>query len=219
MSENHMRNWDLADAILEKLYEYRPNRILFDDLRKRLPQFINTSEEELVAALKGLADAGLADVARIPSGFQGKWGAVVNAGISSQGEREVAELRAVERYSGLQFQGWSEQLYGDLDVAGANLREEYAHKGLLASSCYYRAAASLILDRLRGLEDAFFTRYICVVQDRTAEGVSGLRGRWLRGKIDSTWKTELDRAKLNASRLCQVAGAFPPTSTDPKSQS
>jgi hypothetical protein len=121
----------------------------------------------------------------------------------------VAELRAVEAYSDLRFQDWSERLYADLDRVGANLREEYGHKGLGASSCYYRAAASLILDRLRGLEDAFATSYLRVVQERTVDGISGLRERWLRRKIETIWKTEVERAKRNILKLCEVWGRSP----------
>jgi hypothetical protein len=209
MPEYHFQNSDLADAILEDLYGCRPNRVLFDDLKKRLPEFINAPEEEWIDALKGLSEAGLADVAPIASGFQGEWRAVINAGISSRGEQEVAELRAVETYSDLRFQDWSEQLYANLDRTGANLGEEFAHKGLLASSSYYRAAVRLILDRLGTFEDAVVTTYLRVVQERTAEGVTGIRERWLRKRILATWKTEVERAERNASHLCEISGVSP----------
>jgi len=205
-THTQMPNWDLADAILERLYDSRPQRVLFDDLRKGLPQFSDVQDRDWIEALKALSEAGLAEVGRISSGFQGNWGVVVNAGISSQGSQQIAELRTAEDYGNLLFQAWSEQLYADLDLIGANLREEYNVRGLLRSSCCYRAAVRLILDRLRALEEAFVTSYLCVVQERTGEGVSGLRERWLRRKADSTWEAELKRAKLNASRLCQVSG-------------
>ena len=179
-----MQNWDLADAILEELNSCGSDRVLFDDLRDRLPRFTDVPEEHWNAALKRLSDSGLADVGRIPAGFEGKWDAVVNAGISNKGQREVAQLRTVETYGDLKFRDWSEQLYSDLDRVGASLREEYAHKGALASSSYYRAAVKWVLERLQGFEDAFVTSYLRVVQERTTEGVSGLRERWLRRKIE-----------------------------------
>lgn len=205
MAENQVQNWDIADALLIQLYECRPDKILFDDLKKRLPQFIET-EEEWVGALKGLSDAGLAEVVRAASGIQGKWGAVVSAGITKQGEREVTELRAIEEYSSLRFQDWSERLYADFDREGGNLREKYAQKGLLASSSFYRAATRLVLGRLQTLDDAFMTNYLRTVQERTAEGVGGLRERWLRRKLETTWETQIKRAKGIAAGICEISG-------------
>jgi len=207
--ETAVQNWDLADAVLEQFYQHRPNRVQFDDVRKNLSAFAAIPEEGWNDALKALSDADLAEVGRIPSGYQGRWGAVVNAGISVKGIRELDELRAAEHYGDIQFQDWSDKLYADIDVAGTNLREEFAHQGLLASSSYYRAATRLILNRLRALDNAFVSSYLRTVQERTAEGVSGLRERWLLRKIESVWATEVERAKRNASRLCQISGRLP----------
>ncbi len=179
--------WEMADAILEQLYDNRPDRVLIVELRKGLPQFNDIPEESWIEALKALSDAGLADVGHVASGIEGNWGAVVNAGVSRQGEQEVAEFRAVEAYCGPQYKDWSEPLYENIDRVGANLREDFAFKGLLRSSSYFRAATDLVFDRLRGMEGIFTNCYLRVVQERTALGVCGLRERGLCRKVEYIW--------------------------------
>ena len=201
-----MQRTDFLYEILKELYAGRPNRILFNDLKTRLPQFSVLPDNAWMEALRQISDDGLAEVAYIPSGFEGKWGAVVNAGITGLGAQEIEQIRELEYYGDQLFAEWSATAYEDLARVGADLREQFAYKGCLVSTSFWRAAVDVVFERFKGLEEVFIRSYLRPLGERTKEGLTDFREGWLHGRLEALMDRELRRARDNASRLCDVAG-------------
>lgn len=201
-----MHRTDCSYQVLDQLYACRPDRVLFDELKRRLPQFSALPDSEWIEVLRQLSECGLADVARIPSGSEGRWGVVVNAGISGLGTQEIEQIRALEYYGDQLFAGWSVQAYEDLARVGVDLRGQFAHRGCLGSTSFWRAAVDVVFERFKGFEEAFIRSYLRPLLERTEDGLNDLRQAWLEGKLAVVLDREFRRAKGLASSLCDVAG-------------
>src|SRR5437879_2180581 len=92
--------------------------------------------------------------------------------ITKLGVSRVEETKQLETYCDALYEQWSAPLYGDLDRSGANVRERFAHQGLLQSTVYWRAVVDLVFGYLVGMEEAFVRSYIRPAQERSREGVT-----------------------------------------------
>jgi hypothetical protein len=112
----------------------------------------------------------------------------------------------LEELGDLLFERASKHVYDDLIGVGiADLREEFAVRGLARSSSFVRAVTESVFERLGSLKSAFLKSYVEPAQD-TELGITPPLEEWLRSKWNEVWERELARARGLASSLAQTTG-------------
>jgi hypothetical protein len=108
----------------------------------------------------------------------------------------------LEKLGDLLFERASKHVYEDLiNVGIANLREEFAVKGLARSSSFVRAVTESVFERLGSLKPAFLKSYVEPAQN-TQLGITPTLEEWLRHKWNEVW----ERAP-SGKGTCLVSGA------------
>ncbi len=195
---------ELAERILRTLNKSYPQSMSLTALLDSLGGVASVAKERWVLAVRGLYEEQFVDCIYQQEGDI--WTDIAKINLTTRGRDTAQESAKLEELGNLRFERVSKHVYEDLTGVGiANLREQFAVKGLARSSSFVRAVSDEVYARLASLKPAFLQSYVEPAQ-KTELGIVPFREAWLKGKWHEVWEKELSGAKGLASSLAQTTG-------------